>query len=84
MDKEREIALQTAKEELHELLKKYGPKNEKSCTVFQSAKGKFFLVTGGICGDGSMLYIINGHLWYDYDFDFMESKPWKPIYQKNE
>lgn len=81
--KERVLALQQAKEELRDLLVKYGPKNENSCTVFESAKGNFYLATGGKTATGDMMYVINGHLWYDYDNDFMESKPWKPIYQKN-
>ena len=83
MEKERTLALEKAKEELRELLEKYGPKNKNSCTVFESANGTFYLVTGGKTSNGDMIYVINSHFWYDYDSAFMETKPWKPIYQKN-
>ena len=51
--------------------------------MFESANGTFYLVTGRKLSTGGMLYIIDSHFWYDYDYAFMETKPWKPIYQKN-
>ena len=81
MDAEREIALQKASEELHELLEKEGPKGEHQCTLFESSKGEYYLATGGKMADGRMMYIINSHLWYDYDCDYMESRPWKVLYK---
>ncbi len=82
MDKEREIAIQEAKQELYELLEKEGPKDKHQCTVFESSNGKFFLVTGGKTGTGHMMYVINSHLWYDHDIEYMETRPWKVIYKK--
>ena len=83
MEKDRTLALEEAKEELRELLEKYGPKNKNSCTVFESANGTFYLVTGRKLSTGEMMYVIDSHFWYDYDYAFMETKPWKLIYQKN-
>lgn len=82
MDREREIAIQQAKQELYELLEKEGPKDKNQCTVFESSKGEFYLVTGGRMADKRMMYVINSHLWYDHDVDYMESKPWKVLYKK--
>lgn len=83
MEAEKILALQRAKRELRELLEKYGPKNKNSCSVFESANGTFYLVTGRKLSTGEMMYVIDSHFWYDYDSAFMETKPWKLIYQKN-
>ncbi len=80
---EKDHAIQNNK--FYEFLQKEGPTKQGECTVYEAETNdfeKFFLVTGTTTGNGKMMYIINGHFWYDYTENYSENPTWKPVYRK--
>lgn len=80
---EKEHALLNQK--FYEFLVKEGPQKEGECTLYEADSDefdKFFLVTGTTTGNGTRMFIINGHFWYDYTEVYFENPTWKPIYRK--